>query len=403
MAMRHLLVCAAIFSVLAQGIVLSTKGRWIVDPNGQRVKLRCVNWAGAGETHIPEGLASQPVDTITKLIADGGFNCVRLTYSIDMALDPDERVSTAFNRAAAETGQSSLTKIYDTGKGKNSFLASGTTRGAFEAVINSLNRKGILVILDNHTSKAQWCCGTSDGNGWWASASGYNDANSRYFDTENWLSGLSAMAIWSKSFSNVVALSLRNELRAVGGQDGNSHADWYKFVSRGAKAIHSANPNALVVVGGVNYALDFSFMYSKPLDRASLGLSSKVLWEYHSYSFSTDVSNCANYQSYMGNNAGYLLAQGKPYTGPLWLSEFGFSQTSMSSTEKSYWDCLRNYIEGNDADWAYWAVQGNYYIREGEVDYDETFGLLSHDWSVWRNPSWRTIFGDKIFRVNQTP
>jgi hypothetical protein len=36
---------------------------------------------------------------------------------------------------------------------------------------------------------------------------------------------LPSMATVAKSYSNVVALSLRNELRAVGNQTKNSHAD----------------------------------------------------------------------------------------------------------------------------------------------------------------------------------
>lgn len=85
-------------------IVLRTNGRWIVDSSNQRVKLRCVNWAGHMEVNIPEGLNHQPVQTIANWIADNGFNCVRLTFSTDMALNPNVRVQDAFN-AAARLGQ----------------------------------------------------------------------------------------------------------------------------------------------------------------------------------------------------------------------------------------------------------------------------------------------------------
>ena len=135
--------------------------------------------------------------------------------------------------------------------------------------IDELKAKNVMVVLDNHNSRAGWCCTGSDGNGWWDAASGYNDANSRYFNTNNWLNGLSAMASFAASHSNVVGMSLRNELRASGGQDGNNHADWYKFVGQGLNAIHSRNPNLLMVVGGPSYATDIGFLYNSPLDRSA--------------------------------------------------------------------------------------------------------------------------------------
>lgn len=58
------------------------------------------------------------------------------------------------------------------------------------------------------------------------------------------------MANFAKSHANVVGLALRNELRAVGSQDGNNHADWYNFVAQGANAVHSTNANLLIPIGG---------------------------------------------------------------------------------------------------------------------------------------------------------
>jgi endoglucanase len=80
-----------------------------------------------------------------------------------------------------------------------------------------------------------------DGNGWWSSAAGYSATNSRYFNTDHWLTGLAAMANFSLSHPNVIGLSLRNELRAVGNQDAQntSHADCYKYISLGAATVHA--------------------------------------------------------------------------------------------------------------------------------------------------------------------
>ncbi|PPQ73124.1 hypothetical protein CVT24_009463 [Panaeolus cyanescens] len=404
MALRALSLFIALLSSIhiVSAIVLHAQDRWIVDSNNKRVKLRCVNWAGHMEVGIPEGLQHQPVATIAAWVANNKFNCVRLTYSIDMALNPNQRVQDAFNNAASTSGASlsALQGLYNSALGKNSWLSSSTTQGAFGRVIQELGNRGVMVIMDNHVSKASWCCGTGDGNGWWAQAAGYNAANSRYFDTNNWLNGLKNIANFAKGYSNVVGMGLRNEVRAVSGQDGNNHADWYNYMGQGARAVSDANRDLLIIFGGVGYATDLGYLYSKPFDRSAL--NNKVVYEYHNYQWTYGDRSCADHKTLMGNAAGYLIASGKSYTGPLWVSEFGWNQNGASSVEVNYYRCLVEYLESNDADWAYWALQGSYYVRNGQVNYDESFGVLKADWSGWRNTGFTAALG-KIWDQTQGP
>lgn len=66
---------------------LSTNSRWIVDGSGKRVKLACVNWVTHLEAVVAEGLSKQPVDVISKQILEMGFNCVRLTWPLYLAVN----------------------------------------------------------------------------------------------------------------------------------------------------------------------------------------------------------------------------------------------------------------------------------------------------------------------------
>ncbi|TEB26467.1 glycosyl hydrolase family 5 protein/cellulase [Coprinellus micaceus] len=401
MLLPHLVFLLLLHTVNA--IVLRSSGRWILDAStGQRVKLRCASWAGHMEANIPEGLQHQPASTIAQWLSANRFNCVRLTFSIDMALNPSQRVSDAFTAAASPAGvsTSSMQTLYNSAVSKNSWLSSSTTRGAFARVIQELGNAGVMVILDNHLSRASWCCGTSDGNGWWASASGYNAGNSRYFDTNNWLNGLRSMATFARDHPNVVGVSIRNELRAVSGQDGNNHADWYNFVTQGARAVREGNSNLLVVIGGTSYATDLSFIGSKMLDPNVFG--DKLVWEFHNYAWSGGGTNCNNHQKLMGDKAGYLLVQNRTYTGPLILSEFGWAQNNPSADENAYVSCLVRYMENNDAEWAYWGLMGSYYVRDGRVNFDEGFGLLNANWSGWRNSSFPRAVG-RMFEMTQGP
>jgi hypothetical protein len=55
----------------------------------------------------------------------------------------------------------------------------------FDAVAAGLAAQAIYVHLDNHVSKAMWCCSLTDGNSWFGDT---------YFNTTNWIRGLSYMA-----------------------------------------------------------------------------------------------------------------------------------------------------------------------------------------------------------------
>jgi endoglucanase len=147
-------------AVTAQQLPLHTQSRWIMDSTGARVKFRCINWMGHGEVNIPEGLNKQPVATIADFIADHGFNCVRLTYSIDHALNPTVSVQDSFTAAAAASGVAVdvMDGMYAGVVAQNPDIANGTQQDAFAAVIKALWDRQVMTVLDNHVSKAKWCC-----------------------------------------------------------------------------------------------------------------------------------------------------------------------------------------------------------------------------------------------------
>lgn len=392
---------------------LSTSGRWILDADGNRVKLRCVNWAGHMETHLPEGLHKQPISYLASWIASQGFNCVRLTYSIDWALNPTQPASQAFAQAAGAAGvpAANMTAMYAQALSRNPFLANATTADAFAEVIAQLWARGVMTILDNHVSRAGWCCDLADGNGWWDTAAGYSDANSRYFNTTLWLRGLASTARWARGRAGVAGMSLRNELRqlllqgAAGPLD-----DWYELVGRAGAAVHAANPDVLVVAGGVSSATDLSWQRARALDASAW--RGKHVWEFHAYAFTVtfrlDLGSCAVRRDAYGLFDGFLLEQGRDFTAPLFLSEFGVDMTGgggadgLSDGDSSYLACLVEYMTGNDAEWAVWALQGTYYIRNGKTDYDETWGLLDSSWSTWRNAKFPALLG-AMWNVSQGP
>ena len=70
-----------------QPLPLSSSDRWIVDANNDHVPLVGINWPGAADTMLPEGLSYQSIAGIVGKISETGFNIVRLTFAIEMVDD----------------------------------------------------------------------------------------------------------------------------------------------------------------------------------------------------------------------------------------------------------------------------------------------------------------------------
>lgn len=91
-----------------------------------------------------------------------------------------------------------------------------TMMWSWQVVVDSLAKHKVMIILDNHISKPGWCCSSYDGNGFFGDI---------YFDPKLWVIGLTKVATMFNGSSNVVGMSLRNELR---GPKQNVN-DWYRY------------------------------------------------------------------------------------------------------------------------------------------------------------------------------
>ena len=49
----------------------------------------------------------------------------------------------------------------------NPELEGKTAMEVFDATVEGLTNEGLIVILNNHNSKAGWCCSEQDGEGLW--------------------------------------------------------------------------------------------------------------------------------------------------------------------------------------------------------------------------------------------
>jgi len=389
-------VCAAIGFVAAAGCVdtsgratdggvvnplpavpFHTQSRFIVDANNQRFKMAGVNWYGGDSPDlVPLGLDHNDVHAIARLIKAMGFNSVRMPWALQLyeqnPVIPDALLSA--NPAL---------------QGKNAL-------DVLDEVIDALAAEGLVVVLDNHRSRGDWCCDTAHGDGLWHTAA---------YPESNFIADWQGMAARYQSQPAVIGADLRNEIR---GQlpddapaictdcdqpansgcaclqpswgDGNALTDWAAAAERAGNAILGVNPDLLIIVGGNFWSTYFGASY-RPL---SLNVADRLVYSPHNYSSTNGgIDSFATYAAFkaaLDSGWGYIVNQGQAYTAPLWVAEFGTNQTAPSPV---WWPWFQQYLTEGDLDWCIWAVngtQGSGYGRTfGAV---ETFGVLDLNWAA---------------------
>merc|ERR1719229_27698 len=171
------------------------------------------------------GLNHQRADLIAQTIVDFGFNCVRLPFSLDMFF---------LNRTQVPHPDISLRA--------NPELKRRSPLEVFDATLQALTGKGLMVILNNHVSTSEWCCSTDDGEGLWYTVE---------YSVDRWLDGLARAAAKWKSNPLVVGFDLRNEIRdsSLGSPTwggGPPENDWARAAVQGANRVLHENEDMLI-------------------------------------------------------------------------------------------------------------------------------------------------------------
>jgi endoglucanase len=345
----------ALFAIGNIALPLSTSGRFIVDSNGLRVKLACVNWYGAEEKDfVVGGLQFQTISYISASIASYGFNCVRLPFSLQLFVD-------------------NPTPPNDTlVANPNLFNLPALT--IFDYVISNLTGNKIMVILDNHNSDADWCCSITDGNGLWYTAN---------YSESSWISTWQTVVQRYKNNSYVIGCDLRNEPRqstinnitfVPTWGDGNNATDWRAAAQRAGNAILQTNPKLLIFVEGTNGAGDLT---KAAQYQVILNISNKVVYSAHAY------QNGVNFTTYtmLQQTADYLFGTVIQASLPLWVGEIGTCNNN-PSCYINFWGYAIQYLAINDIDFSYWAWDGTQSTGTTRTfNATEIFGLMNSTWN----------------------
>lgn len=243
---------------------LRVEGRFIVDRLGERVKWACVNWYGPESISFTfGGMEKLPVDEIVKRIAELGFNCVRVAYSLEAHVR-NPFLEEQFVKA-------------------NRFLSGKRFLDGFDAGIEALTKAGLMVIIDQHVSRAGYCCHWSQDEGLWY-VPGYPE--------DIWIQSLVNMTRRYRGNSFVVGIDLRNEVHDLHSNpkwgnglmmtwgDNDPKTDWAAAATRAGNRVLAENQDLIIVVMALCFGMELRPMRSHPI---KLDLPNRVVYETHNY------------------------------------------------------------------------------------------------------------------------
>jgi endoglucanase len=336
-----------------------TVGRYILDQDGNRVKLRSVNWYGASDIFmVPSGLDIRHRSEIAALIRAMGFNSVRLPFADELVIENPVIDGNLLNA--------------------NPDLIGSRALDVFFAVIEALTDAGIAVIPNNHITQAEWCCGTHVDDmcdaGW---SNDFLGSLCRVSQSkEDWLQHWETIMSPFANNSLVIGADLRNEVRGVLGSMPWSR--WAPAAEEAGERLLKLNPNWLIFVEGIASANDLSGVHKQPI---TLSIPSRVVYSAHVYSWSGwgigwpySKRPYSAFKKSMRRNWAWLLEED---IAPVWVGEFG-APVSPSPGDYNYWSHLIRYLKELDADWGYWAINP----RKPQGNEWESYGLVKDDWET---------------------
>jgi endoglucanase len=193
--MNSLLLCIMYMNLHHIECLLSTDGPYLINTTtAKRVRLKCVNWYGAHqELFSVGGLEVQTISNISQQIILMGANCVRIPFSIEMTRE-NPRVRSENTIAVNSNDCPRLDNIMMI-----------TALELLDCVVNRLTDDGLMVIMNNHVSKAGWIGANTTVNdqGLW---------NLPGYPTTDWIASLRNISDRYSRNSLVVGMDIRNEI-----------------------------------------------------------------------------------------------------------------------------------------------------------------------------------------------
>ena len=233
---------------------LQAKGSRLYDMNGNEVWLTGANWFGFNCTeNSPHYLWSGDIDDMVREIADHGINVLRLPVSTELLYnwmigDPDEVESINPNNDPSYPFNVDLIK--EDGSVVNS-------QELFDILLAKCKKYGVKCFIDIHSPESN-----NSGHNyglWYGKSFEANDGKTVEVTTDVWIETLAWCADHYKGDDTLIGFDLKNEPHSKYGgapvdaiwDDSNAPNNWKKAAQDCADAILEKNPNALILIEGV--------------------------------------------------------------------------------------------------------------------------------------------------------
>jgi endoglucanase len=245
---------------------------------------------------------------------------------------------------------------------QNPDLVNKTGPEILEILIAKAGARGLRVFLDRHRPDSG-----SQSPLWYTTQYG----------EQRWIDDWKMLAQKYKDNPVVIGFDLHNEPHDTASWgDGNMATDWKAAAERAGNAILSVDPDALIIVEGVQTTQGSSYWWGGNLRGAiampvQLSSPDHVIYSPHDYPASvfpqtwfSDPMYPANLPAVWDANWG-ALAQ----NAPVLIGEFG--TVLQTDSDKKWLGALTQYIASHDMSFSFWCLN---------ADSGDTGGILQNDW-----------------------
>ncbi len=331
-----------------------TAGNRIVDDQGQPVHWNGISWFGfETSNYAPHGLWQASLDSFLDLLAQNGFNLLRVPWCNEML--HTERLPNV-SAGHANPGL----------KGKRPIEV-------LDALLAGAGRRGMRVILDRHRPDA------NQQSALWYTAK---------VSEQDWIADWVFLARRYRNNPVVIGADLHNEPHgAATWGDGNLKTDWRLAAERCGNALLAVQPNWLIFVEGVEKFRGENYWWGGNLAGARdfpvrLNLPNRLVYSPHDYGpgvFGQPWFKAANFPANLpalwDKHWAYLHREN---LAPVWLGEFGArnvdpaaARDGLARTEALWINALVDFLGAHNIYWAFWCLNPNS---------GDTGGLLRDDW-----------------------
>ncbi|MBQ8921351.1 MAG: cellulase family glycosylhydrolase [Oscillospiraceae bacterium] len=434
---------------------LHAEGSRLFDKDGNEVWLTGANWFGMNCTeNIPHGLYAVDLDFMLSNVADHGVNIIRFPISTELLLSwmngaplPVSSVNASYDPPVDKVGEDgTITKAGTYGDINRYFVESDgktlkNSMDIFDVIMKKCKEYGIKALIDVHSPASH-----NSGHNYtlWYYQDGAEDADNMavgHFSGEQitWDDWIDSITWLAKKYANddtIIAYDLKNEPHGKRGYSGDTcpttiakwddstdKNNWKYSAEQCANSILAVNPNALILVEGIEQSPMFDQGYdwntpdqwiSQPTDKPKwygawwggnlrgvrdLPISPKsgktqIVYSPHDYGpsvypqtwFDKDFTEETLLDDYWRDTWAYINEEN---IAPLLIGEWG---GKMEPANKKWMELLRDYMIRHHINHTFWCLNPN----SGDTE-----GLLDTQFTNWDEAKY-ALFEESLWQTQQS-